>query len=437
MIQNDEKDDIVKNENACIETSPGEILTPDMRTDIPAASPSSRSITSTSPPAYSTATAQGHTVDVPVPISDQPFVQSVLAPSQETHTYKDTLPPDSETIQAINTIELRPGQSSQVNNQRVIYDTQTSEEDNTTDEHRPNGITKKISQALTEKILKKRNSNNMVHGTNSCSMVVSSAGGMNGYIHHDNSMQMNSKHGQYAAVKSETLLGDFDHEINGCDIATQMDNSNSMNISPLRTTLELPVSLPLTTASDLCGDTVQQQPISMTMSSVHEQQGQIPYQSLQLVQNVHTTFQSNITPQTSVQTIQSSTPVRQNSYTPTNSAMNYYGNGSGYYPMGTSPDRDIILERYIQQQQYFQEVPYQYGIKEQNNYAMKSPDSGFHEPCLSPTENKPMVSFIHLCNIHSRYVSIFQFTISSLMKWVFYVNANNVCKFSNISWVPK
>ena len=80
----------------------------------------------------------------------------------------------------------------------------------------------------------------------------------------------------------------------------------------------------------------------------------------------------------------------------------YYPNTTNQYvyqitpPLDTSVDRDILLERYIQQQQqYFQE---QMGMQYQaqpmkDNYGIKSPDSGYHESCsVSPHEQANMVS---------------------------------------------
>lgn len=106
----------------------------------------------------------------------------------------------------------------------------------------------------------------------------------------------------------------------------------------------------------------------------------------------------------SIQEPITTTPMRQNSYPVTTN--NFYSQNTNYmYPPVTSSlenqvaDRDIMLERFIQQQQFYQEqqqqhhqpahpqtYPYATNIKE--NYTMKSPDSGYHEPCLSPTEQQ-------------------------------------------------
>ena len=78
-------------------------------------------------------------------------------------------------------------------------------------------------------------------------------------------------------------------------------------------------------------------------------------------------------------------------------------------PLDSSVDRDILLERYIQQQQqYFQEqMGMQYQTQQmKDNYGIKSPDSGYHESCsVSPHEQANMVSTIFS---FSRILDLFQ-----------------------------
>lgn len=99
-----------------------------------------------------------------------------------------------------------------------------------------------------------------------------------------------------------------------------------------------------------------------------------------------------------------------------NSITNAFAGGNGappmyYYPDAnngqfntyTSPvrpaavgnsDRDIMLERYIQQQTpYLQEHP-GYRGHTKDTYSLKSPDSGYCEPCVSPQDQCYVVSFL-------------------------------------------
>ena len=82
----------------------------------------------------------------------------------------------------------------------------------------------------------------------------------------------------------------------------------------------------------------------------------------------------------------------------------YYQNTNNQYVYQLTPpsdmDRDMLLERYIQQQnQYYQEqtsLQYQ-GQQTKESYSMKSPDSGYNETCsVSPQELTHPVSFLIL-----------------------------------------
>ncbi|KAK3089720.1 hypothetical protein FSP39_005877 [Pinctada imbricata] len=105
---------------------------------------------------------------------------------------------------------------------------------------------------------------------------------------------------------------------------------------------------------------------------------------------------------------QQHTPARQNSLPVTScnySTTNSYWNTSVTPPQNghmtpqnghmTPEEGSVMLERYIQQQQFYQEqqqqqTMYPYPLSMKENYAMKSPDSGFHEPCLSPPDANQM-----------------------------------------------
>ncbi|XP_048759800.1 grainyhead-like protein 1 homolog isoform X2 [Ostrea edulis] len=94
--------------------------------------------------------------------------------------------------------------------------------------------------------------------------------------------------------------------------------------------------------------------------------------------------------------------IRQNSYPVSSCHSSNYNNNGYIYPitppqMNHSPQNNEIMERYLQQQQQQQQQqqPYHpeqspsygfYGVGMKDNYAMKSPDSGYQEPCLSPTD---------------------------------------------------
>ncbi|XP_076093814.1 uncharacterized protein LOC143064677 isoform X3 [Mytilus galloprovincialis] len=140
-------------------------------------------------------------------------------------------------------------------------------------------------------------------------------------------------------------------------------------------------------------------PVSLHMSVAHNN----CYPDM-LVNNLQHLVSLQQSTGTSIQEPITTTPMRQNSYPVTTN--NFYSQNTNYmYPPVTSSlenqvaDRDIMLERFIQQQQFYQEqqqqhhqpahpqtYPYATNIKE--NYTMKSPDSGYHEPCLSPTEQQ-------------------------------------------------
>ncbi|GFR87789.1 protein grainyhead [Elysia marginata] len=92
--------------------------------------------------------------------------------------------------------------------------------------------------------------------------------------------------------------------------------------------------------------------------------------------------------------------------TNTNNAINSNGVTNGYYnyvyPQNTNAsimdsDKQVVVERYLHQQhQYYNNNNSNNGYThflntDNNNYNMKSPDSGFQEPCLSPNSSAAVV----------------------------------------------
>ncbi|RUS90144.1 hypothetical protein EGW08_002111, partial [Elysia chlorotica] len=88
--------------------------------------------------------------------------------------------------------------------------------------------------------------------------------------------------------------------------------------------------------------------------------------------------------------------------TNTNNINNSSNVNSGYYnyayPQSSNPslmdsDKQVVVERYLHQQhQYYNNNGYTHFLNaESNSYNMKSPDSGFQEPCLSPNSSAVVV----------------------------------------------
>ena len=99
-------------------------------------------------------------------------------------------------------------------------------------------------------------------------------------------------------------------------------------------------------------------------------------------------------------------PQGQTSYPVSSCQSTNYASNGFIYPItppqiNHSPPSNEIMERYLhQQQQQQQQQQYHteqspsygyYGVNIKENYAMKSPDSGYQEPCLSPTDQINMV----------------------------------------------
>lgn len=110
--------------------------------------------------------------------------------------------------------------------------------------------------------------------------------------------------------------------------------------------------------------------------------------------------------------------MRQNSY-PVSTCQSTYASNGYIYPitppqMNHSPPGNEMIERYLQQQQYHQEPSPSYGyygVNMKENYAMKSPDSGYQEPCLSPTDQLSIVSSFYFKvrrHVHQFYITFFK-----------------------------
>ncbi|OWF54580.1 uncharacterized protein LOC110443256 isoform X2 [Mizuhopecten yessoensis] len=341
------------------------------------ASPTSCSVPSASPPAYPADSAS---------VSPERLVQ--LVPSgEEVSLYKDCTPV-TNAITSISSVEVKTVDilSTETANYRDSSDTKS------TDQPKTNGITKRISKALNEKILKKLNQQTMVSNSNNCVMAVSSASCLNGYAQDSQSNMHIGNNLPLYPVKTE-MLHEYSH-MNGN--VSPVDDTSLSIIPAIATTVMTDHTAQSAPSSVLC-DTMSALQMPVNTSALQHQQhqpGQYTYppsvQPVHIIQNVHTTYQSNIN--TNSQSAHNVTPVRQNSYPPS------YPSANGYmYPAlssppleGQTPERDSMLERYIHQQQCFHENQqlYPYVMKDNQNYAMKSPDSGYQEPCLSPNNIK-------------------------------------------------
>lgn len=169
-------------------------------------------------------------------------------------------------------------------------------------------------------------------------------------------------------------------------------NSPTESFSEEQTTMHdsvaMSLGMPMACAASTLTNTIS--PLDISMHHTHEQcySGLMDVRPNQLLagQSEQDLLQNNA--------IQHQT-MRQNSY-PVSTCQSTYA-GSGYiYPitppqMNHSPPGNEMIERYLQQQQhqYHQEPSPSYGyygVNMKENYAMKSPDSGYQEPCLSPTD---------------------------------------------------
>ncbi|KAJ8306359.1 hypothetical protein KUTeg_016904 [Tegillarca granosa] len=310
------------------------------------------------------------------------FDQSELPLGQPAFTYKDTQTSVSHTVDSFPKV-----------NKKTLITSQAPTTTKTADDQRPNEITKKIFKALTEKILK--NKINQHLNANCSDAGTSASGDVNGFI--QDSLDLTTKLTTFT-VKHEGFL----NELN-------VDGENVDNTPPLSRTTAVTGSVSQPAITVQTETTVlSKDPVPINMTSTAGLFPQDP-RSVSVVPSLPTNMQC----QSNMQAI---TPIRQNSYPAAAQSGMYYNNMNNYiYPLGISPngnqyvDRDIMLERYIQQQQeqfyhdhhlHQQQQPpppppqqhnFQYGVSMKENYAMKSPDSGFHEPCLSPTEASSLV----------------------------------------------
>lgn len=185
------------------------------------------------------------------------------------------------------------------------------------------------------------------------------------------------------------------NELHSLSVST---NSPTESFSEEQTTMHdsvaMSLGMPMACAASTLTNTIS--PLDISMHHTHEQcySGLMDVRPNQLLagQSEQDLLQNNA--------IQHQT-MRQNSY-PVSTCQSTYA-GSGYiYPitppqMNHSPPGNEMIERYLQQQQhqYHQEPSPSYGyygVNMKENYAMKSPDSGYQEPCLSPTDQLSIVS---------------------------------------------
>ena len=398
---------IISEEDIVIETSTSHpVIVPDMRVDIPiTASPSSNSSTH-SPVPYQTAVGNSATSPAGA-ISPADYCASVLASGQTEIVYNsETHNHVSETISPISSSDVLSEPESSISVSSVNCNTST---ETTESEAGTNGVTKKITKALNEKLLKKLSQQTMVHhNINAACGLHSSQNNVNLNSYAHDALHMNVK--SYIA-KEEAIMTSCGY-LNP-NIGSELDNGHTVSLPALSSTLsntvsECPVTLPMDTLAMTLPQIVSSpEDVDPSQQPVYSYQGGVAVQPVQVVQNIHTTYQTNV--QTAQHGNQHATPARQHSYP----GYNFSGNtNNGVYmgyqysdtsPTDSTPDRDVMLERYIQQQQqqqYYAEHSahaYTYGIsgmKENGNYAMKSPDSGFQEPC-SPTENKTLVNIFY------------------------------------------
>lgn len=138
-------------------------------------------------------------------------------------------------------------------------------------------------------------------------------------------------------------------------------------------------------------------PVTMAVTSQHQQGSAIKAddESQRLTVNI-TQAQAQYFPP-----VAHSAPVRTDIYG--GHDMGYYSNGFSYPSTTTTcttlqrlesdPVGAMTAESYVrhQQQHSFQDTASYYCVLQDTNYTIKSPDSGFHEPCISPTDASKMV----------------------------------------------
>ncbi|XP_064606522.1 protein grainyhead-like isoform X2 [Liolophura sinensis] len=137
-------------------------------------------------------------------------------------------------------------------------------------------------------------------------------------------------------------------------------------------------------------------PVTMAVTSQHQQGSAIKAddESQRLTVNI-TQAQAQYFPP-----VAHSAPVRTDMYG--GHDMGYYSNGFSYPSTTTTcttlqrlesdPVGAMTAESYVrhQQQHSFHDTASYYCVLQDTNYTIKSPDSGFHEPCISPTDASKM-----------------------------------------------
>ncbi|KAK3606177.1 hypothetical protein CHS0354_010815 [Potamilus streckersoni] len=259
-------------------------------------------------------------------------------------------------------------------------------------------ISRKLIKALTEKILKKKmtqqqNVNVCTEMTRTILSPSTSTADVNGFM--EDNRNLTDKMTDFS-MKQEEFRDGLHSTLTSVALETSVNiplSSNSSNISlpPLLSTQSISVdtiqhvSIAVSSVSQ-----VSQDLISTTQSqlSAPHVSGQC-YEMLQPVQCVQTMDE---------QQSENAAPLHPTYYYPPPSSQHtscQYPSNKQCISLSMTPlsttDRDIMLERYIQQQQQYyhqaqtqQNYPYPVAVKD--TYNLKSPDSGFHEPCISPSD---------------------------------------------------
>nr|XP_022317386.1 protein grainyhead-like isoform X2 [Crassostrea virginica] len=179
-------------------------------------------------------------------------------------------------------------------------------------------------------------------------------------------------------------------------------NSPTESFSEEQTTLQdsvvMSLGLPMSCAATTLTNSIS--PLDITMHHAHEQ----CYPGLMEVRP-----HQILAGQSEQELLQSGglhhQPQGQASYPVSSCQSTNYASNGFIYPItppqiNHSPPSNEIMERYLHQQHQQQQQQYHtehspsysyYGVNIKENYAMKSPDSGYQEPCLSPTDQINMM----------------------------------------------
>lgn len=301
--------------------------------------------------------------------SDQ---ESVIYTTSIVQSPIDTSPNTPTDLMA-NCDQILPNYNEAIKSKNNLHKVQNEFPKNN-NETRP---TKKIVKALSEKLLKNKANQQTVTmpGGSALPLTNENNGTSPSAIIHDNSVSdPMDKSEEFRNVSTGILTAPTQESSVTTSLTTQETTDMSHRLGGASTVVEVdPVTLHMSVSHNSCFPEV-------------------------LVPNMHHLASLQSTTH-SVPEPQNTTPMRQNSYP---STTNTYYNHNNNYMYQTSPlenqipDRDMMLERFIQQQQFYQEQhhvqtpahpqTYPYAMNMKENYTMKSPDSGYHEPCLSPTE---------------------------------------------------